>query len=291
MLSTAFLATIFFAAGEVHEHNQAAIAFLRTLQTASGGFVTIQPPAGTAAQPSLRTTRTALRCFRLLGSPPANREAVIRYLNACYDRDSGGFSDRPGAPPDAVSTAVGLMILGELKLSVEPYVEAGLKFMNDKTEGFEQIRMVATALEDLGRRVPQAEHWLRVIDQARNADGSYGRDSGKARTTALRVVAQLRLGGKPESNAAVLRVLRDGQREDGGFGGDQAGGSDLEACYRIVRLFARLNALPDRPEQLRAFIASCRNTDGGYSIQPREPSSLHGTYYATIVRYWLDGGK
>ena len=76
------------------------------------------------------------------------------------------------------------MILGELQLPVEPYREAGLKFMNENTEGFEQIRMVASALEELGRRVPQADQWLKVIDQARNSDGSYGQGPGKARTTA-----------------------------------------------------------------------------------------------------------
>ena len=39
----------------------------------------------------------------------------------------------------------------------------GLKFMNDKTEGFEQIRMVASALEELNRSVPQARQWLKAI--------------------------------------------------------------------------------------------------------------------------------
>ena len=279
------------AADDVGQQNQTAITFLRTLQTPSGGFVTVAPPKGTPSRPSLRTTRTGLRCFRLLGGQPADRPAVIRYLKACYDPKSGGFSDRPGAKPDAISTAVGLMILGELQLPVEPYREAGLKFINDNTEGFEQIRMVASALEELGRRVPHAGQWLKAIDQARNSDGSYGQGPGKARTTALYVVAQLRLGGKPESDEVVLKVLRAGQRPDGGFGGDKESGSDLEACYRVVRLFSRLNAPPDRPQKLRAFIASCRNADGGYGIRPGEPSSLHGTYYATIVRHWLNGGK
>ena len=91
---------------------------------------------------------------------------MVRYLKACYDPKSGGFSDRPGANPDAISTAVGLMILGEVQLPVELYREAGLKFMNENTEGFEQIRMVASALEELGRRVPQADQWLKAIDQA-----------------------------------------------------------------------------------------------------------------------------
>jgi prenyltransferase beta subunit len=290
MWSTLLL-TVLFAAGEGPTQDQAAIAFLRPLQTPSGGFATLPAPPGTEPLPSLRTTRTALRCFRLLGGQPTDRAAVIRYLDACYDRERGGFSDQPGAKPDAISTAVGLMILGELKLPVEPYVEPGLKFMNESTEGFEQVRMVVTALEDLGRRVPKADQWLQEIERARNPDGSYGQGPGKARTTALHVVAQLRLGGQPPSAEAVLKILRDGQRPDGGFGGDEEGGSDLEACYRVVRLFSRLNALPEGPEKLREFIARCRNPDGGYGRRPNDASSLHGTYYATIVRHWLDGGK
>ena len=86
-------------------------------------------------------------------------------------------------------------------------------------------------------------------------------------------------------------MLREGQREDGGFGGDTPGGSDLEACYRIVRVFAYFAPSRPIPRKLRAFIAACRNADGGYGVRPKEPSSLHGTYYATIVRHWLDGGK
>ena len=96
-------------------------------------------------------------------------------------------------------------------------------------------------------------------------------------------MAQLRLGGKPQSKEAVLRVLSDGQREDGGFGGSTPGGSDLEACYRIVRVIAYFDAQPLHPEKLRTFIAKCHNADGGYGERPKTPSSLHGTYYATIM--------
>ena len=94
-----------------------------------------------------------------------------------------------------------------------------------------------------------------------------------------------------ESTEAVLKVLRAGQRADGGFGGQRPGGSDLEACYRIVRVFARFHALPDHLDKLRAFLAGCRHSDGGYGIHSNNPSSLHGTYYVAIVSYWLDGGQ
>ena len=39
---------------------------------------------------------------------------------------------------------------------------------------------------------------------------------------------------------------------------------------------------------LRTFIAKCRNEDGGYGVAPGQPSNLSGTYYAAIIRYWLD---
>ena len=291
MLWTTILAAAVLSAGDVTVHDRPAIAFLRTMQTPLGGFINVSSPKERPLQPSLRLTRTALRSFRLLGGQPANREAVIHYLEACYDRPSGAFADYPGAEPDAISTAVGLMICGELKLAVTPYRERGLKFINDKTEGFEQIRMVASALEELNCTVPQVKRWLKEIDDARNADGSYGSGPGKARLTALYVMAQYRLGGKPPSKQAVLKILRDGQRDDGGFGGDKPGGSDLEACYRIVRVITYLDAQPQHPEKLQAFIAKCRNADGGYGERPATPSTLHGTYYATIVRHWLAGGK
>jgi hypothetical protein len=232
---TALLLLALLSHPEVPEGDKAAIAFLRGLQTPSGGFVNL-PPKGSKAGPSLRLTRTGLRAFRLLGGAPADREAVVGFLKDCYDRSSGGFADHPGGRPDPISTSVALMALVELKLPTEPYMERALRFMGEKASGFEEVRMVASGLESVGRRVPQAAEWLKTIDRARNPDGSYGKGPGQARTTALYVVTQQRLGGKPESAEAVLKVLRAGQRQEGGFGNSQPGGSDLESCYRVVRV-------------------------------------------------------
>ena len=207
--------------------------------------MTLPAPAGTEPQPS---------------SPPRERHAVLPTAGrpACGSRrghplperlprpQNGGFSDHPEAKPDAISTAVGLMILGELKLPVEPYVEAGLRFMSESTEGFEQVRMVATALEDLGRRVPKADAWLREIERAKTLTvpmaRARGRDDGtpcRGGATAWGQAAHGRRGAEGSARRPAA---------DGGFGGDE---------------------------------------EGGYGRRPNEPSSLHGTYYATIVRHWL----
>jgi len=275
----------------IPDEKQEAVRYLQTLQLPSGAFATRMPTDGSAPIPSLRSTRTAIRAFRLLGSDAPHPEAILKYLKDCHSSATGGFSDRPGAPPDPISTSVALMILQELKQPVEPYLKPALSFMGRQTQNFEEIRMVASGLEEMNQKLPEAEKWGRIIDEARNQDGSYGKGPGQARSTALRVVARQRLGLPVSQQEVILKVIRAGQHTDGGFGGEKPDQSDLESCYRIVRLFSRLNTLPDDTRALRGFIQRCRNADGGYGVRPQEPSSLHGTYYATIVQYWLNGGK
>lgn len=272
----------------VNTDHRDELAFVQKMQTPSGGFISNLPDGETAVEaPTLRTTRTAIRAHRLLGGQLVNREAVVRFLYGCYDSASGGFSAQPGLPPDPISTSVGLMICKELKLPTEDLLANALRFMNDHTKNFEQVRMVAPALEEFGETVPQSTAWLSLIAATRNADGSFGSGRGQARSTALYAVAEMRLRGTIDKEK-VVQVLQAGQRTDGGFGNDESSSSDLESCYRVVRLLHRLGSLPASPELLRQFLASCKNADGGYGRAPNQPSSLHGTYYATIIRLWLD---
>jgi hypothetical protein len=292
MLSIILLTLFLADPSDTPEHRAEAVAYLHTLQTPGGGFILHKQAIGEdELNPSLRLTRTAVRAFKMLGGKPADPVALEKFLKECHDPKSGGFSDRPGLPPDAISTSVALMTLVELKLPTEPYLDGALRFLGENTHDFEDIRMAAAGLEAVDKRIPAGEKWLKIIDAARNADGSYGSGPGRTRTTALYVVAQLRLGAKPESFPAVLKILREGQREDGGYGNDVAGASHLEACYRVMRAFSKLEALPDRPDELHKFVAACRNPDGGYGVQPGKPSTLQGTYYAAVVRNFLAGKK
>jgi len=294
--------------GDTPQLRAESVAYLRTLQTAGGGFVSRRAADHEADPlPSLRVTRTALRAFRFLEGSPTDTEAVKRFVRECHDPKSGGFSDRPGAPPDAISTAVGLMALVELNMRIEPYLDGALKFLGKNTRTFEDIRMAAAGLEAVEKTVPESARWLQTIDNARNSDGSYGQGAERTRATALNVVAQLRLGGTPPSIPAVLRILREGQLKDGGFGSGDGGGygretiagdsgkvddhSDLESCYRAMRAFSKLGAQPDRPEDLRSFISRCRNSDGGFGVCPGAPSTVQGTYYAAVIRHFLEGKK
>ncbi len=196
-----------------------AIDFLSSMQADNGGFRSFQNGNGELTQPTLRTTRTAIRTFRMLGTKPPNRDHIILFLLDCYDAKSGGFAATPSAQPDPISTSVALMILKELELPNEPFLDRALAFMNEQTKNFEQVRMVASSLEELNVSVPNAQQWIKTILDGANPDGTFGSGPGKARTTALNAVAILRLGGSINAEHC-LEALRVGQHTDGGFGDD-----------------------------------------------------------------------
>ena len=55
----------------------------------------------------------------------------------------------------------------------------------------------------------------------------------------------------------------------------------------IMITFMMLKEKPKDVAKLKEFIAKCRNKDGGYGVAPGQPSNISGTYFASIVLYWL----
>ena len=106
------------------------------------------------------------------------------------------------------------------------------------------------------------------------------------RTTASRSASPASRG-KVEPKG-VVKALDAGQRKDGGFGKEKVEESDLETSYRVMRTYHMLKAKPARVADLKAFVARCRNKDGGYAVVPGGASSASGTYFAGIILYWLD---
>jgi hypothetical protein len=280
------------ARGQTADEKKATVAYLRSLETKEGGYrLTAQ-----AAPPSLRATTAALRALGYCGGEPRDRSACAGFVTRCYHVDSGGFSDRPGARPDVTTTAIGLMAVVELKIPAGPYAERAVKYLGANASGFEEVRIAAAGLEAVGKLPPQARGWLEQLARRRHEDGTYGRGDDTARATGGAVVTVLRLGGKVEQPAAVLRALNAGQSKDGGFGRGGAGhpgtgSSDLESTYRVLRAFVMLRARPEGAQQVRDFVGRCRNPDGGYGVAPGQPSSASGTYYASIILRWLGETK
>jgi hypothetical protein len=181
------------------------------------------------------------------------------------------------------------MAVVDLKMPPGKYAGPAVKYLAEKTKTFEDIRIAAAAFESLKQASPRNEQWLKEIRKMQNADGTYGQGPGQARATGGAVAAVLRLGGKVADTDKLLQALKQGQRKSGAYGKDDAGdASDLETTYRVMRSFTMLKSRPDDVPALQGFIAKCRNGDGGYGVAPGQPSSASGSYFAAIIRHWLE---
>lgn len=284
LLATALLVFALPSQGQTPEEKKATIAFVQKLQS-GGAFV---PAPGEADKQSLRATSSALRALKYFGGEAKDTAATVRFVERCFDKTRGGFSDSPlTLKPDVTTTAIGLMAVVELKMPLEPYVEPAVKYLGENAKTFEEIRIAAAGLEAVGKRPKQADGWLEEIAKLRNPDGTYGKGTGAARATGGAVAAVLRLGGKVDQRDNVVKALKTGQRGGGGWGKEEEADSDLETSYRVMR---SLHMLKERPDdaRLRAFIAKCRNADGGYGVTPGQKSSVGGTYFASVILHWLD---
>jgi hypothetical protein len=265
------------------------IDYVRKLQTSTGGFTSIAPQPNIRLAPNLRATSSAVRALHHLGGDLANKDAAIKFVESCWNVEAGGFSDFPKGKPDVFTTAVGLMAVTELKMPAEKYAAPAVKFLTENSKGFDDIRIAVAGFERLKLKAPSAVAWRAEVEKLRNADGSFGKAHGQARATGGSVVTLLRLGAEVGKRDAVLALLRDGQRPNGGYGKDDDEiASDLETTYRVMRCFVMLKAQPENVEGIRSFVAKCRNEDGGYALMPGAPSNVSATYFAAIIRHWLD---
>lgn len=282
------LAWVAAARAQTAEEKKQTFGYLDRLQTRSGGFLAAQPGGG----PSLRATATALRAYRYFGGEVPHKEKVAEYVKGCFDKASGGFTDRPGeGKPDVFLTAAGLMAVVELKLPVEDYLGA-LRFFDENIKNFDELRLAAAATETVRKDMPRNATLKSLIRDMRGSLEVVREKKGGARALARMtgsiVVTLLRLGEKVPNEATMRRVILDGQMRDGGYAKENAEKSDLESTYRVTRALVMLKLRPKQVEAMRSFVAKCRNEDGGYGLQPGAPSSAAATYFATIVIHWLN---
>jgi len=271
------------ARGQSVEQKKATLAYLQKLQNKDGAF----RPTAKEAPSSLRATSAALRATRYFGGTVAHKDECAAFVKKCFDKKSGGFADAPGGKPDVIVTAVGLMALVELKVPRAAYEGPAIAYLAEHAREFEEVRMAAAGLEAVGRRSERNAAWLKSLAALQNPDGSFGEGGNLSRDTGGGVAAVLRLGGKISKPDAITKGLDAEQRTDGGFGKAKAKSSDLETTYRVVRTYHMLKAKPARVADCRAFVARCRNADGGYGVAPGQPSNVGATYFASIILHWL----
>lgn len=266
------------------EKIQATIAYLQKLQTREGSFL----PTADAREGTLRATSAALRALKYFGGSARDLESCKKFVASCFDRQEGGFRDRPGqGKVDVPTTAVGIMAVVALALDLKPYAEPVRNYLSRQARGFEEVRIAAAGLEAIKAR-PSSDDWLKLLQRMKNNDGTYGKGDDQARATGGATAAWLRLGGKlsAEEKSAIVKALKAGQQADGGYRKQDARQSDLETTYRVLRSFHMLGEVPD-VARVRAFIARCRNADGGYGVSPGQSSSVSATYFAAVILHWL----
>lgn len=178
---------------------------------------------------------------------------------------------------------MGLMAMVELKQPLEERLGRTADYFAANAKTLPDTYIAAAALDAAGRKPADPAPWIAGWEAVRNPDGSYGKG---APDTASAVILTLRVGGTVKEPATAARALKAAQRPDGGFS-LTGGESDLPTVYRMMRALIMLKEKPD-VDRLSAFIARCRNADGGYGPTPGQPSTASATYNAAIVMKWID---
>jgi len=276
-----------FLAAQTPEEVKATIKFVQARQQADGGFTV--SAAEKEGQTSLRATSGAIRALKYFGGEVPDREKAAKFVAACFDTKTGGYSDKPQGKPEIILTAVGIMAAVELKMP-DAFIAKAVDYLaaNTNPKEFEEMRIAAAGF-DSAKKFPMevTQRWLAEVVAKKNNDGSYLTPTGDARMTGSAVALILRLGGTltDAERKASLAILKGGQRTDGGFGKADSG-SDLETTYRVIRAFHMLKEKPGDVAKLTVYIGKCRNPDGGYGVEPGKPSTIAATYYASILLHW-----
>ncbi|OJW22163.1 MAG: peptidase [Planctomycetales bacterium 71-10] len=258
-------------------------AYVASLQNPDGGF---GPAPGRPS--SLGTTSGAVRILKYVGGSIPDVLNCIQYVRSC--RADGGFAPAPGGKADSLTTSIGLLAAGELKIADKELVDAAVAFFHEHAKEDEQVRMAVAGLEAVAGKSADLPRWLDQIRKLGNPDGTFAEGPGQAFAAGTVAATVLRSGEALANRDAAIEAIKAGQRPDGGWSKD-GGPSDLSSSYRVMRALFLLKERPDLG-RLRAFIARCRKSDGTYSNTPDGEGNLGATYYASIMTSWsrkLDG--
>lgn len=256
--------------------------YIAGFQNEDGGFA---PAPGQGS--NLTATSSALRTLKYVAGSVPNLEACRNYVAKCIDPATGGMVPTPGGAPDVSTTALGLMALHDLGLDTPERVQRAAKFLAEKANSYEEVRIAAAGLEYVNARAPESvdAKWVEIINKGRNDDGSWGSGASKAFDTGGRAAALLRLGKTLDHEDAIAEAILAGQRPDGGWSTKETGDSDLGSTYRIMRAAYMMKLRPDL-ERLRGFLARHRQADGSYSAAPGRPGDFGSTYTGAIITHW-----
>src|SRR5262245_61039663 len=104
------------AHAQTAQEQRSTLAYVNSLQQTDGGFAASRDRAANASRSSLRATLSAVRVVNCFRGESRRRADCAKFVMTCFDKESGGFSDYPGVKPDALTTAIGVMAVVDLKI-------------------------------------------------------------------------------------------------------------------------------------------------------------------------------
>jgi len=278
-----------FATAQTAEEKKAALAFIDGLRDPKTGAFAVEPAKkGDALKPSIRACNGAIKAMKALGGEVSDAAKVKDFVLGTLYAKTGAFAE-PGDKPSVATTAVGVILAIELGIEKDK-LKASMAYLKSNAKGFEDYRIAAAAIEAWGQDSDYDEAAFKTACNDFLSTSREANSQGDPRDLASVAVVGLRvpkLGLKKAIREDVLKAVLAGQRGDGGWGKAGAKGSDLETTYRVVRFLKMVGAPPKDAKELEAFLASCRNADGGSGVAPKQSSTMSGTYYAAIVQQWL----
>lgn len=270
--------------GQTPAEQAGTIAYLKGLVQPDGS---IAVRGGEPAMASLRSTSAGVRAIKYFGAELPDAKKTAAYVLSCYDAETGAFRDTPKGQSDVVVTAIGMMAAAE----VLPDFDYGpsTKYLLANAKTFEERRLAVAGMEASKQFPKEIDSWLDEVRKTGSSTGTFGGKTLMPRETGSKVAMILRAGKDfpPEQRTHIIKALQEAQREDGAYGQGDSKTSDLDTTYRVMRTLHLLKAQPNDVKAMRAFVAKCRNSDGGYGAVPGQSSAVNSTYYAGVILHWL----
>ncbi len=274
------LPTLAFA--QTAEETKATVAFIEGLRDKETGAYKVTADG----KPSLRACNGAVKSLKALGEKVTQIEKIQKFILSCYDAKTGAFAE-PGGKPDVTITSVGIIAACEVGISQKDFPKS-MDYVLENAKAFEEVRIGAAAVEAWGAKGLKLDGIKEAFVLDYHPETFTDLRDGASRESAAVLVTSLRFGLDVSKFEPDALRLKPGQCDDGGWRKKGEKTSDIESTYRVMRAFKMLDATPKDVPQLRKFISSHRNKDGGSATKPGEPSTMSGTYYAVIISKWLD---
>lgn len=241
-----------------------------------GGYA--DRPGGPA---ELGSTLSALKALDLLGSRPADPDAVLRFVEQRADRAVPGTFPATGtARPAVLPTAAGLLCLHGLGTApAHRWLQPGLAWMAEHAATREEHFMTIAVADEcrLGTPLPRSVAFFRSLEQP---DGTFG---PSALQNGIAASALLRAGERLRDPYAVAQLLLARQDRCGGFA-DAGAGPDEWTIYCVMRALDLLGVAPDRAT-LAGWVLDRQLDGGGFGTDGLIDADT--TYQCLSVLDWI----